>query len=177
MSGKTIASSFGEQPVVLSPKKQTPDTCERIVAFLDIMGFKDMVARHFETIKDKLEKLSSFIGETMDENYQYMIFSDSIILYAKSDGMEVFKSLLTKVSKIIEKSISLGLPIKGAIAKGECTVSLSYKPFFFGQPIIDAYTLEENVVLYGVVLHNTVEDMALELSRVNSDFEIGRAHV
>ena len=106
----------------------------------------------------------------MDENYQYMIFSDSIILYAKSDGMEVFKSLLTKVSKIIEKSISLGLPIKGAIAKGECTVSLSYKPFFFGQPIIDAYTLEENVVLYGVVLHNTVEDMALELSRVNSDF-------
>lgn len=74
MSGKTIASSFGEQPVVLSPKKQTPDTCERIVAFLDIMGFKDMVARHFETIKDKLEKLSSFIGETMDENYQYMIF-------------------------------------------------------------------------------------------------------
>lgn len=170
MSGKTIASSFGEQPVVLSPKKQTPDTCERIVAFLDIMGFKDMVARHFETIKDKLEKLSSFIGETMDENYQYMIFSDSIILYAKSDGMEVFKSLLTKVSKIIEKSISLGLPIKGAIAKGECTVSLSYKPFFFGQPIIDAYTLEENVVLYGVVLHNTVEDMALELSRVNSDF-------
>lgn len=170
MSGKTIASSFGEQPVVLSPKKQTPDTCERIVAFLDIMGFKDMVARHFETIKDKLEKLSSFIGETMDENYQYMIFSDSIILYAKSDGMEVFKSLLTKVSKIIEKSISLGLPIKGAIAKGECTVSLSYKPFFFGQPIIDAYTLEEHVVLYGVVLHNTVEDMALELSRVNSDF-------
>ena len=55
MSGKTIASSFGEQPVVLSPKKQTPDTCERIVAFLDIMGFKD-----------KLEKLSSFIGETME---------------------------------------------------------------------------------------------------------------
>lgn len=26
------------------------------------------------------------------------------------------------------------------------------------------------MVLYGVVLHNTVEDMALELSRVNSDF-------
>ena len=170
MNNKTIASSFGEQPVALSPKKQIPDTCERIVAFLDIMGFKDMVARHFEAIKDKLEKLSSFIGETMDENYQYMIFSDSIILYAKSEGMEVFKSLLTKVSKIIEKSISLGLPIKGAIAKGECTVSLGYKPFFFGQPIIDAYTLEENVVLYGVVLHNTVENMALELSEENFDF-------
>lgn len=66
----------------------------------------------------------------------------------------MFKSLLTKVSKIIEKSISLGLPIKGAIAKGECTVSLSYKPFFFGQPIIDAYTLEEmwcSMVLYCII--------------------------
>ena len=105
----------------------------RLVAFLDIMGFKDMVARHFYTIEDKLTKLSKFISRTIMEadGYQYMIFSDSIIIY----------------------------PIKGAIAKGECTVCMDAKPFFFGQPIIDAYTLEENVVLYGVVLHNTVESL------------------
>lgn len=170
MDDKTIASSFGEQPLESFPKKQTPDTCERIVAFLDIMGFKDMVARHFETIKGKLEKLSSFIGETMDENCQYMIFSDSIILYVKNDGLDVFKSLIAKVGKIIEKSISLGFPIKGAIAKGECTVSLSYKPFFFGQPIIDAYTLEENVVLYGVVFHNSVEEFAKRLGDEGTEY-------
>lgn len=170
MNDKTIASNFGEQQNGVTPKKQTPETCERIVAFLDIMGFKDMVARSFSTIKVKLEKLSTFIGETMDENCQYMIFSDSIILYARSGGLDVFKSLLIKVGRIIEKSISLGLPIKGAIAKGECTVSLGYKPFFFGQPIIDAYTLEENVVLYGVVLHNTVEELAVELGEGGRDY-------
>lgn len=169
MIDKSISSAV-EQNLDLLPKKRLPETCERIVAFLDIMGFKDMVARHFMAIKDKLEKLSTFIGETMDDDYQYMIFSDSIILYARSGGIEVFKSLLSKVSCIIEKSIALGLPIKGAIAKGECTVSLGYKPFFFGQPIIDAYTLEEDVVLYGVVFHNTVEKMARELGENSKDF-------
>lgn len=170
MIDKSISSAVVEQNLDSLPKKRLPETCERIVAFLDIMGFKDMVARHFMAIKDKLEKLSTFIGETMDDDYQYMIFSDSIILYARSGGIEVFKSLLSKVSSIIEKSIALGLPIKGAIAKGECTVSLGYKPFFFGQPIIDAYTLEEDVVLYGVVFHNTVEKMAREVGETSKNF-------
>ncbi len=133
----------------------------RLVAFLDIMGFKDMVARHFYTIEDKLTKLSKFISRTIMEadGYQYMIFSDSIIIYASANKPDVFPALLQKVGKIVSKSIELGLPIKGAIAKGECTVCMDAKPFFFGQPIIDAYTLEENVVLYGVVLHNTVESL------------------
>lgn len=170
MSDQTISSAPVGQNLEEAPKKRLPETCERIVAFLDIMGFKDMVARHFETIKDKLEELSTYIAKTMDEDYQYMIFSDSIILYARSGGIDVFKSLLEKVSRIIEKSIALGLPIKGAIAKGECTVSMGYKPFFFGQPIIDAYTLEEDVVLYGVVFHNTVEKMARELGESGKDF-------
>lgn len=167
---RTVASSFGEKDECKTPKKQLPETCERIVAFLDIMGFKDMVARHFNDIKEKLEALSKFIGTTMDEDYQYMIFSDSIILYAKSGDLNVFRSLLQKVSGIIEKSIELGLPIKGAIAKGVCTVSMGYKPFLFGQPIIDAYTLEEDVVLYGVVFHNTVEKQAEDLASIDNDY-------
>lgn len=133
----------------------------RLVAFLDIMGFKDMVARHFDAIEEKLAKLSKFISRTVLETdgYQYMIFSDSIIIYASANKPNVFPSLLRKVGKIVSESIALGLPIKGAIAKGECTVCMDAKPFFFGQPIIDAYTLEESLVLYGVVLHNTVESL------------------
>ena len=134
----------------------------RLVAFLDIMGFKDMVARHFSAIEEKLTDLSKFISDAIqeDEDYQHMIFSDSIIIYVSASKKNAFHSLLEKVGKIVEKSISLGLPIKGAIAKGECTVCMGIKPFFFGQPIIDAYTLEESVILYGVVLHNTVEELA-----------------
>lgn len=150
---------------------------ERLVAFLDIMGFKDMVARHFSTIEDKLTDLSKFISDTIreEEGYQYLIFSDSIIIYVSADKENVFQELLERISKIVEKSISLGLPIKGAVAKGECTVCMDAKPFFFGQPIIDAYTLEESVVLYGVVLHNTVEELAekeLAKSKLVFDYKV-----
>lgn len=149
----------------------------RLVAFLDIMGFKDMVARHFSTIEDKLTDLSKFISDTIreEEGYQYLIFSDSIIIYVSADKENVFQELLERISKIVEKSISLGLPIKGAVAKGECTVCMDTKPFFFGQPIIDAYTLEESVVLYGVVLHNTVEELAekeLAKSKLVFDYKV-----
>lgn len=150
---------------------------ERLVAFLDIMGFKDMVARHFTTIEGKLSDLATFISQIIRENegYQYLIFSDSIIIYVSANRENSFTELLEKVGKVIEKSISLGLPIKGAIAKGECTVCMGIKPFFFGQPIIDAYSLEESVVLYGVVLHNTVEELVekeLVKSKLVFDYKV-----
>lgn len=150
---------------------------DRLVAFLDIMGFKDMVARNFSTIEGKLSDLATFISQKIreDEGYQYLIFSDSIIIYVSANKENAFHSLLEKVGGIIEKSISLGLPIKGAIAKGECTVCMGIKPFFFGQPIIVAYTLEESVVLYGVVLHNTVEELAekeLVKSKLVFDYKV-----
>lgn len=156
---KSIEKS-GEFEIIPQTNPQIKE--ERLVAFLDIMGFKDMVARQFSTIENKLSCLSKFISETIRENegYQYLIFSDSIIIYVSAGIDGAFRSLLKKVGKIVEKSISLGLPIKGSIAKGECTVCMDAKPFFFGQPIIDAYLLEESVVLYGVVLHNTVEELA-----------------
>lgn len=124
-----------------------------------------------------MSTLSKFISKTIreDEGYQYLIFSDSIIIYVSASKKNVFHSLLEKVGKIVEKSISLGLPIKGAIAKGECTVCMDTKPFFFGQPIIDAYILEESIVLYGVVLHNTVEDLAekeFASSKIVFDYKI-----
>lgn len=42
-------------------------TCERLVAFLDIMGFKDMVARQNETkIESKLFELSEYITQSVN---------------------------------------------------------------------------------------------------------------
>lgn len=126
---KSIEKS-GEFEIIPQTNPQIKE--ERLVAFLDIMGFKDMVARQFSTIENKLSCLSKFISETIRENegYQYLIFSDSIIIYVSAGIDGAFCSLLEKVGKIVEKSISLGLPIKGAIAKGECTVCMDTKPFF-----------------------------------------------
>lgn len=150
-----------------SPQKGKPDERERFVAFLDIMGFKDMVARRSENkIEDKLEKLSTFIAETKEDlkDSSCYIFSDSIILFTGCDEQGALTGIISTVGKVVEKAIGLGLPIKGAIAKGICTVKEN-KQFYFGQPIIDAYSLEENIILYGVALHNSVEQEAQSLSK------------
>ena len=72
---------------------------DRLVAFLDIMGFKDMVARNFSTIEGKLSDLATFISQKIreDEGYQYLIFSDSIIIYVSANKENAFHSLLEKV--------------------------------------------------------------------------------
>ena len=145
----------------------TPEIAERIVSFLDIMGFKDLVARQSETnIQDRLRRLSVFIAESVgtDNGMTFSIFSDSIIIFSKDSGIDSFQRLLHTTACIIQHSIKLGLPIKGAMSMGVCTVNQSTKnSFFFGQPIIDAYLLEESIVFYGVVLHHTLEQMAIDI--------------
>lgn len=145
----------------------TPEIAKRIVSFLDIMGFKDLVARQSETnIQNRLRDLSTFIAENVgtENGMTFSIFSDSIVIFSKDTSAESFQLLLRTTSNIIKHSIKLGLPIKGAMAMGICTVTQSSKnSFFFGQPIIDAYLLEENIVFYGVVLHHTLEVMAHDI--------------
>ena len=57
----------------------------------------------------------------------------------------------------------MGIPLKGAIARGMITCDSS-KQLFFGQALIDAYLLEESIQYYGLLAHHTVEEYAIELS-------------
>lgn len=141
-------------------------TTERFVAFLDIMGFKDLVARNnHANILSQLLALTDFISEKVGvtESFHFSMFSDSIIIYSDSTNFKDFETIIILTSSIINKSISIGLPIKGAIAKGVCTATTGEKLLYFGQPIIDAFKLEENIVLYGVAIHNTAEQEAIDL--------------
>ena len=142
-------------------------TTKRYVVFLDIMGFKERVARydHVEILSD-LQQLSNFISENLqrEEGFLFTMFSDSIIILSSDVEYSTFVKLIRLTNAIIERSISLNLPIKGAMACGECTAMLGDKALYFGQPIIDAYILEESAELYNVVLHHTVEENAIRLS-------------
>lgn len=65
------------------------------------------------------------------------------------------------VSWLFAKAIQSGIPLKVAISHGEMSVNIS-RQIFFGQPLIDAYLLEEDLVFYGIVIHNTVEKIINE---------------
>ena len=137
------------------------NTTVRFVAFLDIMGFKDRVARNpHDEILSSLTNLSSFISSIIDknENIFYTMFSDSLMFYTLNDKLTTFKQLCKILNKVIIKSISLGIPIKGAIAKGEFTADIA-KLLYFGQPLIDAYLLEESLLSYNIIIHHSLESI------------------
>jgi hypothetical protein len=141
---------------------------KRFVAFLDIMGFKDMVARNslIEVYK-KMAELSIYTtgisqADFSKDKIHQTMFSDSIILFSKDDSNEAAYALTYAVRYIMCRAIGLKLGIKGGIAFGELTVDQG-RQVYCGQPLIDAYLLEEELQYYGVVLHHTAEEKVLSL--------------
>ncbi len=144
-------------------KKPWEVTCTRFVAFLDIMGFKDMVMR--KSHKEVYEILNGFskmseqierVKQVADSVY-ITRFSDSIVVFSKDDEVSSFKHFVAIVIAIFADALLREVPLKGGIAHGEVSVNKS-GAIFFWQPIIDAYLLEEDVCHYGVVCHNTIDN-------------------
>lgn len=164
---------------------------KRFVVFLDIMGFKDRVARNTpETLYEELtafnkditniinlskkidtEDLSSNSGESnvnlisAEESVDKIMlaqFSDSIVLFSQDNSKESLIAISDVVRQIMDSAINREkpIPLKGALAEGNITCDMS-KQLFFGQALIDAFLLEENVHYYGVVVHHTAESSVI----------------
>lgn len=144
-------------------------TAKRFVVFLDIMGFKDFIYRNPHEIvyeklqflsrrKDALDKASKNIGISPSDSAIYSTsFSDSIIMFSKDDSIECFQIISAAAAFLVQEALTHDIPIKGGIAYGQTTVNKSQQ-IFFGQPIVDAYEMQEEVCYYGVVAHHTVND-------------------
>ena len=154
---RKIAS--GESSIRFS--KHLHFTKERFVAFLDIMGFKDRVARndHNDVLKE-LEvfqsNISQYVSYHREANIQIALFSDSILIYSQNNSIDSLHALADITSHIMMYAIQQEkpIPLKGAIAAGRMTCNQT-KQLYFGQALIDAYLLEENV--NGVLVHHSAE--------------------
>ncbi|RYY45118.1 MAG: hypothetical protein EOO06_17065 [Chitinophagaceae bacterium] len=146
-------------------------TDKRFVAFFDILGFKDLVANN--THKAVLEKLDSLkktilrfenLGEEkrleaykLDKNQSKSVtFSDSIIFFSKGETFKDLVKILLDSYGTIKFAIEKGLAIKGGISFGEITVDFE-QSLFFGQPIIDAYLLHEELQMITAIMDNNFE--------------------
>ncbi len=146
-----------------SPKSDWLITTNRYVAYFDVMGFKEMVLR---TPHDEVYEMMKNIRKTIEEKRQEMFdlskeriieittYSDSIIVYSKDETS--LGAFIYTISALTGDLLSEGIPHKGAAAFGKMTVDTE-KSIFFGQPLIDAYLLQEELAFYGVVAHGTLE--------------------
>ncbi len=147
----------------------------RYVAFFDILGFKDLVSRFdHDIILRKLNKLKTTTqklenmkwGEEKIKKFKLTIhsyqtksisFSDSILFFSNGDKMEDFIKILIDSYGLFRSAVKSGIAIKGAISFGEITVDFE-KSLFFGQPIIDAFLLHEDLHMLGVILDHHAEN-------------------
>lgn len=140
-------------------------TTERFVLFFDILGFKDLVQRNtHEKVLEKLTKLNTnirAIHEKLDAEQakRYDInkaqvrsttFSDSIIFFTKGAEHGDLLAIMLAGGEFLRRACEAGVPLKGAFSYGKITVDFK-ENIFFGQPIIDAYLLHEELQILWLV--------------------------
>ena len=153
----------------------------RFIGFMDIMGFKDLVARKsHEDVKYMLnimvslnKSLESVFGKPrvkvedrkkLESRIKSVTFSDSILFISQDDSVEDFLQISFALSIFQEASLQRGAPTKGAMSLGMLTADFD-NSIFFGQPLIDAYLLQDQLKYYGIIADNKVEEYIIDKNR------------
>lgn len=141
---------------------------DKYVAFLDILGFKNMLKTHKHIHAARLiANFSSTAFAAWEkahvQNLNGYIVSDSFIIYSNNASLMSLQELLDLINEICKREFKEhSLLIRGAIAKGEFDhleareISTLRKGLIVGQAYIDAYTMEESVKSIGIILSNSV---------------------
>lgn len=166
-------------PTILNPNRLLPypnkiaktlESSEGLVLFLDIMGFKDKVLRtphkelgrqlrRFKSKHTKLKPLMKMEAKVKREKkIEIVQFSDSIIAVAHRADMFTLNRLVKIASILMQIGLESNFAMKGAIAMGDVTFD-SENQLYYGQAIVDAYLMEEELKFYGVAFHHTVEKL------------------
>ncbi|MEL7834260.1 hypothetical protein [Fodinibius sp. Rm-B-1B1-1] len=145
------------------------ETEYRFTAFFDLMGFKNYVFRNKHSyVKKRMVKLHEIINsvEELDEPLSQgkpprdliktLIFSDSILLTTKNKSSDSLFSIVLTSGYIMARCMVNRIPIKGAISYGQITADFD-KSLFFGKSLIDAYQLQDELFMYGVIFDHKAE--------------------
>lgn len=139
---------------------------ERVVAFIDILGFKNHINKSINnnnsTNSDKFGKIQSaldIISETADKDSpinqgkEVTLFSDSIIIsFEIFEKSEVFSTLIALLHMNMEL-LRFGFLIRGGITVGRCFHTQSR---VFGPAVNKAYDLEQKANYPRIVIDKDV---------------------
>jgi tetratricopeptide (TPR) repeat protein len=147
------------------------DSC--YIAFFDILGFGDLVKNNSHeylkklyfndfdfSISASLSDVKASINGPIERAINSMTISDSIIFWTNNDSLESFYVLFTAASTLMITSLSMGLPLRGAITNGELSMShgfydynqSSIKSSLIGKPLVNAYELEKQQKWSGCII-------------------------
>jgi hypothetical protein len=126
------------------------------VALLDVLGFRDLIAR--ETASEEVERYVEAISEAVanqgERVLQYVLFSDSVVLYSIEDGEHALEAIVAACSNIMHSLVSRGVAVRGAIAHGNFIRSFGLEAgaIVAGSPIVEAFEYEKRQNWLGIML-------------------------
>ncbi|MCG8318490.1 MAG: hypothetical protein MI921_03220 [Cytophagales bacterium] len=149
---------------------------EGYVAFLDIIGFAGMIkSRPLSEVIQKIEtglfmsRLAGNLGEGMpntsgmdlfDKKFDplnFFSFSDTFVLSTRSLEIRYLFQILAGTAILSQYLISGGLPVRGAISKGELA-KISGTDHLIGKGIINAAELEKQQEWFGIAVDPKLVD-------------------
>lgn len=130
----------------------------RYVAFLDLLGFKNMVSQSVlnQDILNNLNRALNYIGSMQHDNYNGMLpmvdlgkqvtaFSDSIVIsYDTSMPGGGFHVLMDLVY-ICNDLLGIGIPVRGGVTVG---LLIHDEQKCFGPAMVEAYLMESKEAIY-----------------------------
>lgn len=137
------------------------DTRKRYVAMLDIMGSSNTMRTNPNAMGDILIECKKLIQNHRSLSNLYItMYSDSITVITKDDDVSSFEDI-TYASAIMERMfIQKTFAINGAISYGDITIDEGEDFVFYGEPVIEAHKIQEDLFFYGIVLDiNAVNKM------------------
>lgn len=122
----------------------------RYIAYFDVLGYKEVVENlKLEDIKNMMNKLYIFLEMTVKSvgicddvnDIDYIIFSDSIIIYSDNISENSFKKIVSISTALLYISLRQSRPLRCAISHGEFYIDKE-RNIFFGKALVDAYLIE-----------------------------------
>lgn len=159
-------------------------TNQKFVAFVDILGFKEMVKASKDGASDTIKDFSKIIydnweirGYEKEEEINGFIVSDCAIIHTKDDSAEQLDILFKLISDIFQDAIfKKGFLLRCAITKGPFDELPSHgfenlsKKLIVGKAYVDATVLESRFKGANIVFGQDVYDVIPEIA--NSDYTV-----
>ena len=148
------------------------------IAFLDVLGFTSLVknnphnvlvdiygklinspvnfySKYYEkTQKDRKEKLKDYFRPT---NIRFANISDSILIWTNDSREDSLVDLIKAVQMLMSIAMSLGIPLRGSISKGEIEVLENKNVLsIIGKGLVYAYEAENKQEWSGCLLSSEI---------------------
>ena len=154
LAGKTYDVWLRKTKKEPAPVKDLKKYSNKLIAFLDVLGIKDLIEKHRDGNEhkaiDKIEKIRKIVETSTNiikrsENIEYLHISDSFVFVSDPKAIILLIELLTTIQ--IRIIIECKLLLRGAITISDA-ISREYGKFIVGPAYIQAYQLQENDAIY-----------------------------